>query len=209
MKRISFHSDLMPKVISGEKTQTRRLIRINEDGKKTPIFHTELRMEFLKTNPKYEAGETVAILEPYKDIYKDQILPGIPVKNKYKTIIRPEDARYGIKILNAEEERLFDISEENALTEGIECKYLADIGEHAYANYSSIHTYRKESSWYNESERHAKYGRYFSAAELSFITLFEKFLDAKQRGRNWWVWAYEFELVKLKPELCHAQMSVL
>jgi hypothetical protein len=109
MKGILFNEDLFPLVVSGEKTQTRRI----KKGEK----------------PRYEKGEIIYLKEPfyivpgtntavtYKDDFKGEP-PAIKFKWKNKLFMPAKYARHFIRITNIRNELLGDISGPDAIAEG-------------------------------------------------------------------------------------------
>lgn len=196
-------------MISGEKTQTRRLITkkgcfFGENYIKNHTFENgAVRLYSERYNaknpfsnpilpPKYYIGEEVAILEPYDRIYNPIVDRNVPVWQN-KMFMPAIYARYGIRITGIRSELLWDIESEDALAEGIDYSKRKE----SYKNYLGGEWFHEDLFW-NLSSHHIKH----HAQEMSLISLFEKFLPTKLRNQNWWVWVYEFELVHLKPALC-------
>jgi hypothetical protein len=144
MKGILFKEEMFRAVVEGRKTKTRRIIKIDPSarliGKGITGFTTfEIRGQGCPgIYPKYERGEIVYLKEPYilikkypcavdensiilKAEYKydkqTHVQKIIPWKNK---LFMPEKyARYFIRILNVRVERLQEITEEDAISEGV------------------------------------------------------------------------------------------
>lgn len=97
-----------------------------------------------------------------------------------------EAARLFLKITNIRVERLFEISEEDAISEGIECKIVENMKEYrAYLVKDSEHVFGKNS--------------YPDTPQCSFLELWEKINGKESVNSNPWVWVIEFEKVD-KPE---------
>ena len=150
MKGIMFKEELFKKVLSGVKTQTRRVIKsptgffdvcFRGDGQfdcikqvvKTPTgFYRNER----EIKPRYKVGDILYLKEPYLQYFKNGKQFG-PTQYRYDTedrhtkkfwkskMFMPQSAaRYFIRILNVRIERLSDISNEDAYKEG--CVYYDD-----------------------------------------------------------------------------------
>ena len=95
-------------------------------------------------------------------------------------------ARLFLKIINIRVERLFEISEKDAIAEGVECKIVENMKEYrAYLVKESEHVFGKNS--------------YPDTPECSFLELWEKINGNESVNSNPWVWVIEFERVE-KPE---------
>lgn len=200
MKKIMFNDryGLTEAVLEGRKTMTRRIIPPividwNRRGKVTlPVSCFKGGTLFMdasaildgdfeypapvKYQPKFEAGEIVAVAEAYQDIfspldwvnrliYQDE--PGW----KNKMFVRADLLPHQIRFTNVRVERLQDISEEDCLREGI---YEVPFCEFAWDDN----------------------GKTFKTAREAFATLIDKVSGKGTWESNPWVYAYEFELVK-------------
>jgi hypothetical protein len=142
MKGILFKEEMFKAVIEGQKTQTRRIVQdIKFKGERVNLAlcgsligkgiteYTNFELSdgrIFGLYPRYRTGEVVYLKEPYiawnhgPITYKFQYFPGTkdhPWKNK---LFMPEKyARYFIKITNVRCERLQDITEQDAIAEGI------------------------------------------------------------------------------------------
>ena len=137
MKKIMFNDKygLTEAVLKGRKTMTRRIA--NYRGKKEVFYYSwmkgtvvgegqnhwieckdadEMHFEpevWIKSH--FQVGEIVAIAQSYATIGKP--VYGAPYKNKM--FVKPEDMPHHIRITGIKVEELQDISEEDALREGI------------------------------------------------------------------------------------------
>jgi len=200
MKGIMFKEELFPLVVDGAKTQTRRTIKgyaddhIKENGR--------IVFEHWKAKPRYNKGETIYLKEPYSfsmpfvnkngkvqqiDIYypyephsistmypqdlifEDKLIEG----TKTKMFMPEKYARHRIKITEVWAERLKDISEQDAIKEGVD--WVNDVRKgKLYKNYLN--------------------GRYsLSSAVKSYLTLWETVNGAIFVKENPLVWCYQFK----------------
>lgn len=144
MQKIMFNDKyrLTEAVLAKRKTQTRRIITnkemleiIKKYDSPASLFlvydrfvlNPYLRKRFInnRRSMHYQMNETVAIAQPYKDVY---FLPSIKRPRpdmetekgwSNKMFVRAEDMPHHIRITNISIERLQDISEDDCLKEGI------------------------------------------------------------------------------------------
>jgi hypothetical protein len=146
MKGIIFTEPMFHKVASGEKTQTRRIIKPQPDFI-SDNFHWAKKNNGDVILPRYKPGETLYLKEPYafaalhgfEEIYDDYdiVYPcpseNVPIVYKYssykhifvrktiwqnKLFMPAKYARHFIEITGVRCERLQDISDEDCLKEG-------------------------------------------------------------------------------------------
>ena len=145
MKKILFNDKycLTQEVLSENKTMTRRLFKVPKtcNGKEVYSFNVLTNSEGTQCvdlvdedgsvlgswKPHYEVGDIVAIAQPYKDIYPNADFEMIGDKFmtesagwNNKMFVKADLMCHHIKITDVKIERLQDISEEDALREGIE-----------------------------------------------------------------------------------------
>lgn len=123
MKKILFNDKfcLTQEVLSGNKTMTRRLLKDN-----VPLGNWEETAKHLS----YKVGEVVAIAQSYKTIYSE--IEGKDAAEKFKKeyentagwnnkmFVKADLLPHHIRITDVKVDRLQEISEEDALREGIE-----------------------------------------------------------------------------------------
>lgn len=187
-KPVLFRTPMVQAILEDRKTQTRR---VNNH----PYFSKEELLEH--TLPKYQVGDVLWVRETFElvpvqvaSIREADLIT--KMKFKYKadgeecferwkpSIHMPrEAARIFLKVTNVRLERLQDISESDAIAEGVE---LYDTN--LYKDYSNF----KLSG--------------VSRAKVSFATLWDK-INGQEETKNWladpFVWVYEFERVE-KPK---------
>lgn len=122
-------------VLEGTKTMTRRIIKTPfEDVKAYHAnwswhFIGDIEGESFELTPRYQIGETVAIAQPYKSIIA-AITPTFGSPHTYdklreeagwnnKMFVRADLMPHRIRITDINVERLQDISEEDAMREGV------------------------------------------------------------------------------------------
>jgi hypothetical protein len=185
-KGILFTEAMFHAVVEGRKTQTRRVMKPQPDSDEESNHLVELK-------PRYKVGETVAMLEPYceifhperdlnkriKIVYKYDYLEGIYFgilgltdKWENKLFMPRKYARYFIEITGVKCEMLHDISDEDCLKEGIVFDQLT-----------------------------SHYGIPYSNMTLEEIPqqAYAALINSIKKGtweRNEWVWVYDFKLKK-------------
>lgn len=202
MKGIMFIEELFTRVVDCEKTQTRRVIKglipdeIREKGK-IIFLHWQ-------TKPRYKKGDIVYLKEPYSFsrpvISKNKNITSINVDYSYEPkmsmtiknpdielsddLLKPHNkmfmperyCRYKIKFTKVWVERLNEISEEDAIKEGV--AWLNDVRKDTrkYKNYAN--------------------GRYsLSTAKKSYMSLLEKINGSIFLKENPPIWCYQFHLL--------------
>lgn len=99
------------------------------------------------------------------------------------SIHMPKEAcRLRLKIKSIRVERLMDISEQDAIAEGVRQRFGGFIN---YANPSKIFT-----------ETYPFLSRKYSAAQMSYLSLWENINGENSFEENPWVWVIEFERAK-------------
>lgn len=196
MKKIMFSTTygLQQGVIAGTKTMTRRVDKklnhplvtdisewgIDDKGKCYLVitYSTGLTEDVY---PPYQIGEEIAIAQPYKDIcLTDPIFfEGMrkEVGWSNKMFVAAEYMPHRIRITDIKVERLQDITEEDAMKEGVE-KWMGGY----------IVT--------GIMERHGQNNAWFKSPRDAFFRLFTKLCGYKAWNTNPWVYAYTFELVR-------------
>lgn len=198
MKKIMFSDifGLTEAVLSGRKTMTRRVIK----GDYVKIAHLEHEGSFIgKTasgdsvilpQPAYNVGEEVAIAQSYKTL-RWPALPGIDWKAitdevthskgwTNKMFVKAKYMPHRIRITKTKLERLQDISDEDAMCEGIR-QSVVEYGD------------KKIVQWTYFGE---KITTWFDSPREAFAALIDRISGRGTWERNPWVFAYDFELVK-------------
>ena len=132
-----------------------------------------------KIGIKYINGERIEIY------YPERLSLNIRCGNKLSNGVFKEAARIFLKVTNVRCERLQDISEEDAIAEGIESNIFPETGKPCYYFYP-CNDLRDDS--------------YLDFPQTSFYSLWQKINGKKHPWEsNPWVWVYDFERIE-KPE---------
>lgn len=133
MKKIMFNDKffLTEKVLSGSKTQTRRIITCNVLSKMEDLSMMNERRcyeEIIRLYSRYKINEIVAIAQRYKDVASDLPLGGYDeLINQRgwnnKMFVKAEMMPHRLRITNICIERLQEISYNDCLAEGIVLAY--------------------------------------------------------------------------------------
>lgn len=212
MQKIMFNDkfNLTDLVLSGQKTQTRRIIKLQDErldylrGWNLDYGFAEFgragEEPLLRILPHYYVGEEVAVAMSYKSIYERVAKTWIyervaktweyaeEYKNKHKDLagwnnkmfVRAELMSHTIKITNIRVERLQDISDEDCMAEGI-IEHIAEI----IPNYPP---YTQYCCGISEV--------FCDTPQEAFASLIDKISGKGTWESNPYVWGYDFELVK-------------
>ena len=184
-------------VLSGKKTQTRDVIKI-QDERINHLRGWNLDYEFaefgrageepLRVCSKYYVGEKVAVAQSYQKAYPNADFEMVDKWTfmtesagwKNKMFVKPDLMPHAIKITKIRFERLQDISDEDCLKEGI-IEHTAEI----IPNYPPYTQYCCGiSEVFCDTPRQA------------FAALIDKINGKGTWERNPYVWVYDFELEK-------------
>ena len=205
-KPILFSTEMVQAILAGRKTQTRRIVKpqpnyfpytdSKEGHEKTLKNYIDEGLKNGAIKGKYHIGDILWVRETFCDVshnlenencflYKADFLGTTSelVKWKPSLFMPKEAARIFLKVTNIRCERLQDISEEDAITEGIAVS--SKVG-------SDGHYYYKD---YNDTTDWPEVG--WMHASTSFETLWQS-INAKKHPweSNPWVWVYEFERIE-------------
>ncbi len=202
MKKIMFSDKfgLTEAVLSGRKTQTRRVVSeslwnkwteyddfcgsvgvrgLNEIGVAVTREYSDCEKFFLDNSP-FKIGEVVAVAQRYRDFILNPI--SIPADMGWfnKLFVRADLMPHQIRITNVRVERLQDISDEDCMAEGVEkvaeCENLYRVAVH--------HKSSKFSYLSGKTPREA------------YAALIDRISDKGTWDSNPYVFVYEFELIK-------------
>lgn len=191
-KPILFSTPMVQAILAGRKTQTRRICKYqrNENGKyeltvNNEISELDYNLEGNDGNPfiaeKHQIGDILWVREifiewPKGEFQYKALAFGEELRKWKPSIHMPKKAcRIFLEVTNVRCERLHDISEADAIAEGVEQEN-KDKGI-MYKNYL------KENSFY-------------LFAEKSFKSLWESINGKDSWQSNPWVWVYEFKKIE-------------
>lgn len=184
MQKINFHQLLMPSVLDGSKTMTRRVAYNGEIAKPNSGFFIEDKDKgkaclsdgnFIVAKSRYAVDEVVAIAQSYKSLGYDiaDLALGAHAGWNNKLYVCAGFMPHQIRITDIKVERLQDISDEDCIKEGV---YTQDI-------WSDIDYCFGNICFENAQEAF----RYMLSECCKPKTLWDD---------NPWVFAYSYELVK-------------
>lgn len=199
-KPILFSTEMVQAILAGRKTKTRRVIKIKSAPFSENFTEAEWKNHLNSAGAKllyggFKKGDILWVRETFA---KPPITAfGVPYIHKagfdrticgWKPSIHmpKEAARIFLKVTNVRVERLQDISEEDAIAEGVSIVY----------DYGSFITYKnylfKDKNTYNKQDTRC--------LKKSFQSLWQS-INAKKHPweSNPWVWVYEFDRIE-KPE---------
>ena len=216
MKKIMFKDrfGLTDAVLSGKKTMTRRILKCPKKFKGVEDFELEFHKrigqdfyydcvvvdgngyELGQLPLPYEIGDVVAIAQSYHSLNKSGFVAPEWCEHtcessfgyKNKMYVKAELMPHHIRITDLWFERLQDISDEDAMKEGV----------FMYENPPLHHEYDRYAPWppYIKPYKHELDNlKYFCAPQYAFKYLIEKVCGGGTWDSNPWVVAYTFELV--------------
>ena len=203
MQKIMFNDKygLTDLVLSGQKTQTRRIIKPQDErldylrgwnlGWGFAEFGRIGKEPLLRILPHYYIGEKVAVAMSYKSIYERVVKTweyAEDYKNKHKALAGWNNKMFTntkmpfaqIKITNIRVERLQDISDEDCMKEGI-----YEDGDDS----SGLYVVPFYDFWGNKGDG-------FDNPKEAFAALIDKINGKGTWDSNPYVWVYDFDLCK-------------
>lgn len=210
-KPILFSTEMVQAILEGRKTQTRRTkgLKVVNDNPDSYLFNsfsidnknaTFKRLEGMwqGVDVPYKTGDVLWVRETFFRTKYHEHAPLFKNKGKYvykatddfigchkwkPSIHMPKEAcRLFLKVTNVRVERLKEISENDAIAEGVDKK-----GELYYDYYSEIPQVGRDFYYKIET------------AKISFMGLWCKINGVDSWRSNPWVWVIEFERIE-KPE---------
>lgn len=184
MKKILFNDryGLTEAVLSGRKTQTRRIIKLDSlEVYSASKAYGDPEWSIIAQYAKYKVGEVVAVAQSYHSFYNDECDPRIFPNGAgwtNKMFVRADLMPHQIRITDVRVERLQDISDEDSMAEGV---YILDedpMNPQAY-----IYTFpNSPEAYYHPREAYA--------------ALIDRISGKGTWQSNPYVFVYEFELIK-------------
>lgn len=212
-KPILFSTPMVQAILDGRKTQTRRVIKSKHEsglffvsktnnGQVTGI--TSLDWDELPKNdctndiqPICKVGDVLWVRETwqysddlnepylYKQKFMEEYHPEYWDMMKWKpSIFMPKEAcRIFLRVKNIRAERLHDISENDAINEGVQPLLMS--GMQLATSGQLYRNYMDNSKTFNDGCKPLN----------SFMTLWQSINGTESWSNNPWVWVYEFELI--------------
>jgi len=212
MKKIMFSEryGIEQSVLARRKNMTRRII--NGDFEDVKAYHANGGWHFIadtkdgdsvEVKPTYEVGETIAISQSYETLANSRYCSELRMMDTpttfkkdfcgkgwgNKMFVKAEYMPHRIRITNIKLERLQDISEEDAMREGV-FKYDKPPLHHEADIFAPWAPHVRPYKWDSDNLI------YRCTARYAFAYLIDKISGGGTWKRNPWVFAYEFELVR-------------
>lgn len=204
MKKTMFNDryGLTEAVLSGRKTQTRRIIKFspidaNYVYDKGWSIGGYVASEITNHYSRYKVGEIIAVVQSYKDAGVNFIpceddefgCYGFPTEQTHgwtnKMFVRADLMPHRIRITNVRVERLQDISDEDCIKEGVEL----NPRQYEYDG-QKVYFVRNLGHW-------RSFGCYnFNTPREAYAALIDKISGKGTWESNPYVFVYDFELVK-------------
>lgn len=201
MKPILFSTSMVQAILAGRKTQTRRVIEEVDDcyfqslvlhhtGKYTFVKNSNFNPreeDVIEVKPKYHKGDILWVRETFAKVpitaFGSEYIFKASFDKTYSggwkpSIFMPKEAaRIFLEVTNVRVERVHDISEADAIAEGVE--KIADYGTTSYKLYT------EPDAAYSDID-----------AIWSFESLWQSINGKKHPwDSNPWVWVYEFKII--------------
>ncbi|HRZ96023.1 MAG TPA: hypothetical protein P5084_00590 [Paludibacter sp.] len=216
-KPILFSNEMVQAILAGRKTQTRRILKVKGCREFVPDPTWSLEdCEKWGAKPKYEPGDILWVRETcgttaIGNMYKASVCsPDVnkPLSGWKPSIHMPKEAaRIFLKVTNVRVERLQDVSEDDAVAEGIDRFENTLFNEMRYKDYTDGKRRDKDFNRYPEMAKEIGYSHFggnpwpdWRDPISSFQTLWQS-INAKKHPweSNPWVWVYTFKRIE-KPE---------
>jgi hypothetical protein len=194
MKGINFKEPLFHQVVSGEKTQTRRIIKPQPVTVfyGTPVAKCNNQTGVTDIRSRYRPGETLYLKEPYHNpddfpvTYKYDGFYGDKIRWQNKLFMPARYARYFIEITGVRVERLRDIRINDCFKEGV----------NQITNHGINPPYSKSITYYNYgiSGKEPDSRPRFKTAIEAYAALIDSINGKGTWESNPFVWVYDFKL---------------
>lgn len=202
MKPILFNTEMVQAILDGSKTQTRRICKHQFWSFSELVDHKN--EHYVEEAPRYRIGDTLYVRETWQEttwmhpsnedygyIYKASENGKDWEENMEEWKWRPSihmpksAARIFLEVTDVNLERLHDIKEEDAVSEGIK---LIDNNPPLYFKYGMT----------KEDHIADPFSHLAESAVESFKSLWQS-IYGDQDGKSWncnpWVWVYEFKII--------------
>lgn len=189
-------------LIAKRKTKTRRVVKEPAQSWFNKSFGNNDWSKSVNNLSKYQVGDILWVRETFRTIdqdfgeprYEYKATEKINLKDKWKpSLFMPKAAcRFFLQVKSITVERLNDISEQDAIAEGVE-SCIADK-EKFGCRAMGLKLFRDYEREDNSLINHPCNG--FTNAYASFITLWENINGKGSWDKNPWVWVIEFEQIE-------------
>lgn len=180
---ILFSTEMVQAILAGRKTMTRRIVKMYATSDAHPLRQIPEWLKENKTCPYGQPGDLLWVRETWSSGFIENTKPtGIRfkaddvnynVKWKPSLFMKKEISRIWLQVTDITVERLQEISEEDAISEGV---FVYEAGE-AYRDYK----YDKAGS--------------FMTARGSFLSLWATINGDESLIANPWVWVVKFKVL--------------
>lgn len=197
MKKIMFNDKygLTEAVLSGRKTQTRRIIKLNDvEDYTADIAYAgktweAIEKSIIARHAKYKVGELVAVAQSYKDAGYDFCMSQAPYINKMFT--KAEYMPHRIRITNVRVERLQDISDDDCIAEGV-----VEIKHRIPTQAPQFITQYYPCQYLKDCAEKVGWGRVYNTPQQAYAALIDRISGKGTWESNPYVFVYDFELIK-------------
>jgi len=225
LRPMLFRTEMVQAILSGRKTQTRRILKFKTESANTSAEFKELQINsknnllakfcqkekwvgWFNEKCPVNVGDVIWVRETFRGIEQDFGKPRYEYKatekinkvDKWKpSLFMPKDAcRLFLEITSVKVEKLKDISERDAIKEGI---YFTDYGRHCFhMGIEDIDkcpadekTHPIENGWFYKETKSS--GGCLGSAQSAFANLWQSINGSESWDNNPWLWVYEFKIV--------------
>lgn len=216
---ILFSTPMVQAILDGRKTQTRRIIKnypTNDEAINLKDVFEHNSDYVISQSPYGKVGDTLWVRETFtikKPIDAEQDWQSFGYKSdgyelrpdeKWKPSIfmSKEACRLFLEVTKVRVERLNDISEMDARSEGVEFYFNEMFQETRFKDYQKAKPGGFKPQRFYKTERPILgYGEWREAIS-SFISLWESINGRKSWDKNPWVWVYEFKRIERPSGFC-------
>ena len=190
MKGICFKENLFNQIIHAEKTQTRRLTK----GKKSRFAIDDIVYLKEPYQFNYHLVQNAIDCEPtqndvvYKFVNPPSVSEMLEEKWENKLFMPEKFARYFIKITGVKKQKLHEITEIDAIKEGVEFSRPIPAG---FKNYVTPSKFFDKTKTYKVDS----FKKEYSGAEMSFLSLWETINKGNVFEENPEIYVYDFEVL--------------
>jgi hypothetical protein len=196
---ILFSTPMVQAILEGRKTMTRRICKHKLDDRGYRLTNYLEDYHGNKIKQSVEIGDILWVREAFSESdplyeYRADYGENVVGHGWRPSLFMPKQAcRIWLEVTNVRLERLQDISEMDAIAEGLE-SCVADLSKFG-ARAVGMKLYRDYGRKNNSLKDYPCNG--FEFAKISFETLWQSINGANSWEENPWVWVYEFKQVEM------------